>query len=106
MGSIVIPALKLQKLDARFAGFQHFQYRIKFHHTTKYAKFIEIRNWCWETWGPSYERDILIEMAYQDESFVRPWSWNIASNRTRKFSEPFIYLATDKELSIFNLKWG
>lgn len=97
--------IQIQKLDHRFAGHKHFKYRISWR-TVKHERivnFIELRNWCWETFGPSNERDIIIYLADKDEGFVRCWSWHIEKDSVRY--TPFIYLATDQEYALFKLKW-
>ena len=71
-------SLIYQKLDARFTGHTFFKYRIllKGPRTDRYVKFVQLRNWCWDTLGSSYERDILIDLAYSDDTFTRKWSWH------------------------------
>lgn len=100
------PRFSFSKLDTRFAGHQHFKYRVKIlgDYVVRYSQYIEIRNWCWETWGSSCERDILIELADKDESFIRTWSWH-AEKYNKRFYEFYIYFATDQEYALFKLKW-
>jgi hypothetical protein len=50
-------ALKLEKLDGRHSGHFFFQYRVWVHGSDRIRDFIQIRNWCWEVWGSSCERD-------------------------------------------------
>lgn len=100
------PKFTVSKLDTRFAGHRHLKYRIKLlgDYTVRYDQYIQIRNWCWDTWGSSCERDILIELADKDESFIRRWSWH-AEKYNKRFYDLYIYLATDQEYVMFKLKW-
>lgn len=100
------PRFSIAKLDSRFAGHKHFKYRVKIlgDYIVRYNSYIEVRNWCWETFGTSCERDILVELADKDESFVRKWAWH-AEKYNKRFDECYIYLATDEEYVIYRLKW-
>ncbi len=59
-------------------------------------KFIEIRNWCWDQWGPGCE----IDNFYKIQNPNKSWCWLIDEWRTR------IYFASDKEVQWFHLKWN
>lgn len=59
-------------------------------------KFIEIRNWCWEQWGPSCE----LNFWYKIQSPNPKWAWLMDEWRTR------LYFGSDKEAQWFHLKWG
>ena len=100
------PHCEITLLDSRFKGSKHFTYRSKIFgdYSKRYPQFIEIRNWCWDTWGFSCERDILIKLADKGENFIRPWAWHCEYS-TRGYFDTYIYLATDQELSLFKLKW-
>lgn len=102
----VTPRFKIDCLDNRFTGYKHFRYRVKTlgDYTVRYSTFIDIRTWCWDTWGSSCERDILIELADRDEGFLRLWSWH-TERYNKRFADVYIYLASDAELSLFELKW-
>lgn len=83
--------MKTGKLDKRHTGHSRFKYFASFSYTNIH-KFVEVRNWCWENWGPSAELDI---QGLQDQK----WSWIHDSYNTR------IYLASDAEYQWFLLKW-
>jgi len=69
-----------------------------------YQKFYEWRNWCWQTWGPSKELQHWLEDLRNPNQLAvshnEQWCWQNDEYATR------IYLRTDKELSIFLLKWS
>ena len=100
------PSKKFFKLDGRHTGFRHFAYYIPLKYTIDINDqiFYLYRNWCWETWGPSKE------LVYWLEDIRHPmilpvshnahWAWQNDEYATR------LYLRTEKELSIFLLKWG
>jgi len=90
------------KLDRRHKGTTLFQYYVEpvFHtHITDKVKFYEWRNWCWNTWGPSIERDAALDFGSNHYNVAR-WSWHTENGLKR------IYFKSDKELNWFNLKWN
>ena len=63
------------------------------------SRFIEIRNWCWATWGPSCEYEFW--HPNPPNHLGNPsWCWITDEWRLR------IYLTGDKEVQWFHLKWG
>ena len=87
---IQIPEPKL--LDGRYTGNELFQYRIDFNYIQR-EQFKQIRNWCWETFGPSCELHFLAV----DE--IKVWAWTTDSYRVR------LYLKSDKEVNWYKLRW-
>jgi hypothetical protein len=85
--------MKIQKLDRRHNGHKVFKYFVGFSFYTT-EKFIEVRNWCWQTWGPSCE----LEHANKLEICPK-WAWLSDQYNMR------IYLQTDAEYSWFLIKW-
>ena len=83
--------MKTLKLDKRYNGHTIFKYGIQFH-KSEAKKFIEVRNWCWQNWGPGAEIE-----HHQLEPNV--WSWECSQWNRR------IYLQTEKEYNWFILKW-
>ena len=64
-------------------------------------KFFELRQWCWETWGPSREVNEFSskEFAWQGDQ-NKQWSWINDDYRSR------LYLADKDEAAYFTLKWS
>ena len=88
--------MRHKKLDKRYNGYGKFTYTVDFWLTREYPQFCEIRNWCWQQWGPSAEYDIWAkDPSLQSAS----WCWIKDDYRTK------IHLATDKEYQWFLLKW-
>jgi len=58
-------------------------------------KFLEVREWCWEQWGPSCE----YEFVYKKQ-FKPVWCW--ISDHHGRYR---ILLETDKETAWYVLKW-
>jgi hypothetical protein len=83
-------------LDARFKGYHKFKYAIELHGQHAVKTFHEMRVWCWETFGPSTERDSALKM----RESVWTWSWIVEDTTTR------IYFKDSEELTMFKLKWG
>jgi hypothetical protein len=82
------------KLDARFKGYDNFKYYTGFRYN-EMPKFDEIRQWCWEQFGPSCE----ITIHHKIPTANHTWCWILDDYRAR------IYFATDKEYQWFLLKW-
>lgn len=104
--------IKVIKCDRRHTGYQHFDYIVqpkidslnfkKLMSLDRFMFFNELRNWCWQTWGPSCERSTYIRIAEHEQlvqELNKSWSWNSDHNDLR------IYLATEKELNWLKLRW-
>ncbi len=83
-----------KKLDKRNKGYGSFKYLIEFN-TRAVEKFCQIRNWCWEQWGPSSELEFYHKLSNPNIC----WSWLTDEWRMN------VYIATDKEYQWFLLKW-
>ena len=91
---MVYPKVELipQKLDKRYTGSHLFEYRIDFDYPRR-EQFKQIRNWCWETFGPSCELNFL------SKGEEKVWAWTTDSYRVR------LYLKSDKEVNWYKLRW-
>ena len=90
------------KLDRRHKGTSQFSHYIMPIWSSQLAdkiKFFEWRKWCWETWGPGFERDIAIELGNSHYEIGR-WAWNTNYDQRR------LYFKSEKELNWFVLKWS
>jgi hypothetical protein len=96
------PSLSLEKLDGRHKGLNRLKYRILVQgpRTEKFQDFLQVRRWCWETWGPSCEREIFLLLA-QNNVESMDWAWHF----DEKWQACYIYLAGSKQLELFSLKW-
>lgn len=91
--------LGFQELDRRHKGYGTFAYRVSIVRGKEHAvavEFNKLRLWCWETFGPSCERDI-----HEMVNPHAPWAWHIDSD----YFIPHIYLAHGEPESLFKLKW-
>lgn len=100
------PNISIEKLDGRFVGHQYFKYRIYFSSvgkTNRFLQFVDIRNWLWDTYGSSSERDIILYLEdFKNTAFNKKWAWHV-DDKSR--DNVYIYLASDEELALFKLKW-
>ncbi len=90
--------MKLTKIDRRMNGYGKFKYLVKFSiYGQSLEKFIDIRNWCWDQWGPSCELDF-----YGKENLEKnpAWCWAVHEFECK------IYLTGEPEASWFLLKWS
>jgi len=85
---------KITKLDRRHNGFTFYKYSIS-PNTVDQIKgselLVQLRNWCWATFGPS------AELGFTRRGSI--WAWDTEHGNKR------IYLQSDAELVLFNLKW-
>ena len=86
---------RVTRLDRRFTGSDKYKYYISPKSRTPFnitkPLFNDWRTWCWSQWGPASERDWCMNVK---------WAWDTEHNHMR------LYLYSDKELSMFHLKWG
>jgi hypothetical protein len=99
--------IKVKKTDKRMNGHGQFKYYIdiKNDRTEPYGsimeKFFELRQWCWETWGPSREADQYSDIAEAYLGDQNPaWAWLNDQYRAR------LYLCGKEEAAHFALKWS
>lgn len=86
--------MKTGKLDKRHNGHKSFKYHVRFN-IHELEKYVEVRNWLWETYGPSAELEVV-----RDTNMNVKWSWVYDQYNIKCF------LASDKEYQWFVLKWG
>jgi hypothetical protein len=102
---------KITKLDGRYNGFEIFDYRLEFPYGSpggprqRFYNYQEIRNWMWDNYGPSCERDLYTTLNPRSEPRYAQrskWAWhyNITENA------PYIFVADDATLAHLQLKWS
>ena len=86
---------KVNKLTKQYNGYSSFKYVVQPDRCVESdARDLlnQLREWCWETWGPSCE----LEWAIPKDQV---WCWGT------EFKHKRIYLKSDAELVLFQLKW-
>lgn len=105
--------LKINKTDNRYTGSKHFAYvvdvktryvpaiggNLNTRASLRYLEFQAVRDWCISTWGMSCEREHWLVLKDQEQEPNEHWCWN-SENHDAK-----IYLATDKDVIWFKLRW-
>lgn len=86
--------MKIKKLDGRMNGHGEFTRCVDFTREEN-QKFVKVRNWCWEQWGPSCELDFWYHQLDRNPA----WCWMVDNWRIR------LYFATEKEAQWFYLRW-
>jgi len=92
--------MRIKKLDKRMTGYGEFKYGVDFGWNWQGARFDLVRQWCWETLGPSVEVDIWRELVTINEPRNARWAWARDQYRT------IIYLKSDAERNWFIMRWG
>ena len=84
------------KLDRRHNGYGKFKYHIVpkdlWKSDESEDRLRTLRNWCWATFGPASE----LEYGVTEDV----WGWDTSYGKKR------IYLKSDEELVLFNLKFA
>ena len=90
--------LQLERLDGRHNASRVYTHRVWIRGSGAERKkmYIQLREWCWETFGPGCERDLIW---YNDSSSYR-WAFHF----DQKSEAPYIYLK-EEVLTAFMLKW-
>ena len=86
---------KVTKLDKRHNGYSFYKYSISpavFERGRAAELIIELRNWCWATYGPS------TELGFTKRG--DKWAWETDYGKRR------IYLQSDAELTFWQLKFN
>jgi hypothetical protein len=97
---------KVIQLDKRYAGSQLFKWMVDFSSVhmdfNRRQNFQKIRIWCWETFGPSAELDLVwgIYTGHDPFEATDRWSWRTENSELR------IYFKSNAELSMFKLQWS
>ena len=94
----------ISKLDRRHKGFNSFSHFIvpSWNSTLRdKLEFFEWRKWCWDTWGPGLEREVVLDLGKDIGLGLEPkWAWHLDKYGRR------LYFATEKELNWFVLTWS
>jgi hypothetical protein len=90
----------LERLDGRHSGYSSFDRRAWLQGPRSESKrnFAQMLEWCWNTWGPGMERDLVYRN--QDGTVKYSWAWHI----DQRHGSMYIYLRNDL-LPVFLLKW-
>jgi hypothetical protein len=93
----------IKKLDKRNVGHIHWKYHVISSMSTNYLQnFFELREWCWDTWGPSKELPYWLNDVKKSKTLCQNEHWCWVSNE----SDVRIYLRNDPEYTLFTLKWS
>lgn len=84
--------LKIAKLDRRFTGGDKFRYCVDFNYRDNHI-FVQHRNWCWETWGPSCEYKFI--KSNDDYNYC----WIVDTYRIR------LYFKDEAAVNWYKLRW-
>jgi hypothetical protein len=100
---------EIKKTDRRHTGSQEWQYIAIINQELysgragridRMANLNKVRDWCWETYGPSCELEFWLAVnSEKKEPVNEKWCWHTNYDNFK------IYLRTDKEVNWFKLKW-
>jgi hypothetical protein len=89
--------MRFKKQDRRNIGINDFKYKVTFVDSYEVDLFNEVRNWCWDQWGPSCELDFWYKAKPEFRNPV--WCWLVDQHRTQ------IMFAEHEQAAWFKLKW-
>ena len=125
-------SLRFTQLDGRFKGHDIFKWMVtathlpeyqrfspmplSYPHLTKIIDFNKLRDWCWDTYGPSCDMkdyDFIHEVSLAQHNdnggnLNEYWCWsneNYDANKNARKTNRRIYLATDKERTWLETRW-
>lgn len=104
--------IEFKKIDKRYKAGHHYKYIIKFSIRRgssltvgdSIKKFNEVRQWCIDTWGMSCEVDDAWAMIDVEKNGIDYPVWCWLNDRT--YGNRLIYLKTDKEYMLAQLRWN
>ena len=68
--------------------------------------FFEIREWCWENWGPGIEYEHYTNYARSTKKLM-PWAWDCTKHQGASISNGKIYIPNDDDkFLLFKLTWA
>ena len=92
---------KVRRLDSRNQAWLDYKYQL----VCYLPYFFEMREWCWEQWGPGLEHEHYINMlAYTNRSYI--WLWDCSKYQGKAIHNGKLYLKGDDELSLFIMRWA
>lgn len=93
--------LRIKKTDGRHVGNAIFRYMVLFayksNEAARYKEISDIRQWCWEQFGPSCEYHEYVKIVEGGLEVNNKWCW-LDSSR--------ILLISEKERNWFLLRWS
>lgn len=98
MGTTPVKTFRIRKIDARNDLFGDFKWQIRM----DVEEFLDVREWCYATWGPAVECQW-----WNEHGRKRGWTKWSFDTRTQPGGGwgRTIYLRSDEELTLFHLKW-
>jgi hypothetical protein len=74
----------------------------------RFVEFVEARNFCWQTYGPSTELETYgaVKGLAGGRLHNPHWAWRFGSHPIKNPEEGYIYLKGDEELEFFKLKFS
>lgn len=105
--------IKVTKLDKRHSCYRVMKYHVEVTYDiwgsdNRIAKFKELRNWCWEVFGPGTESKWIVVRPKEvatgaDQMYMESttrWAWQT------EFKEMRLYFKDDETLSAFMFQWS
>jgi len=97
--------LSIKKTDRRHTGSDIFEYVVDVQQeaigrrTERIIDFVAVREWCWNTFGSSCEREHWLYLVKFNQPRNERWCWH------SDFGNFKIYIRDEKEVNWFKLKW-
>lgn len=97
----------IKLIDRRYTGSHFARYRIHINDgelrdfPAKIDLYRRMKNWCTDTWGHSCEARYHGYLEHHGYTVNPHWAWDNPS----KYNLFYFFLATDKELNFFQLRW-
>ena len=105
---------RITATDKRHKAHSHFKWvvenpgvhRLRSANVEAIAKFSDIRQWCYDSWGASVEIDMWkFQFNHPAQFFMQNKHWCYDVNTTN-VPQMKLYFRTDAELAFYKLKWS
>ena len=97
---------KIKKLDGRYSGNEYFNYMAVVNgpiwpSVDTIEHFRNLRQWCWETFGPSCELSEYTILSFNDKPVNERWCWHSPNS----YHGGRILIKNEEDRNWFVLRW-
>lgn len=94
--------VKIRKVGSRNPLFGVMKYKLRFSTPSQSAHFVQVFDWSQKNWGITVD-DVLY--AKQKSDAVWSFRMGVIGTDSKKDKDSVLYLKSDKELTLFQLRW-
>jgi len=92
--------LRVETLDGRHALNTLFTHRVAVKGQNRARDFVQLREWCWEMFGPGVERTLVWHTREDDRTLKYRWCWHVPDSENTQY----LYFR-EETASAFFIRW-